>query len=277
MANKSVERVISILRVFTPDEPLLGIVEISRRLGVDRTVAQRTIVSLMKGGLLEQDSVSGKYHLGFGLLELSGNMLQGRNLPGAIRPLMRELSDLVGESVYLGILYRGDSVLQIDDVFSPQLIQYPGWVGRRLPLHSTASGKCILANMTSEHLEQILGNIDFAAFTPKTPTDPRAFRQELMAVKEKGYAKSLGELIEGMNAVAAPVPGSEGGTSAAITVVGPRYRFSEEKAIECVDALVAVAGQVSDRLFHGPFNWWDSQVCYSMQVIEDQPKDEDRD
>lgn len=252
------DRAISILRVFTPDEPLLGIVDISNRLGIDRTVAQRTVATLVNGKLLEQDAATGKYHLGLGLLELSGNMLQGRKMPGIIRPFLRELTDLVKESVYLGILYGGDTVMQVDDVASPHLIQYPGWVGRRLPLHCTASGKVILANMDLECLEERLENIDFRAFTPKTITDPQEFRDVLTEVREQGYATSFEELTEGMNAVATAVSVSKGGSPAAITVVGPKYRFSEKEAIECTDALVAVTGEVSSRLFHSQFKQRDS-------------------
>jgi DNA-binding IclR family transcriptional regulator len=254
MALQSVERAVEILQQFTPDAPLLGVSDISRQLGLDRSVVQRTMASLVKGDLLEQDPASGKYRLGLGLLVLSGTMLQGRNLPGAIRPFLRELTDLIGESVYLAILYRGDTVLQIDDVASPHLIQYPGWTGLRLPLYCTASGKILLAHMSPERRDEILDRVELRAFTSKTITDPAELRQELILAREQGYAMVVEEYEEGINSVAAAVSAPEGGTPAALTAVGPKFRFGEEKMKGSTDALLAVAKEISGRLSHSLFN-----------------------
>jgi DNA-binding IclR family transcriptional regulator len=248
MTLQSVDRAVDILRLFTPDVGLLGVSDIGRALELDRSVVQRTIASLVNGGLLEQDAVSSKYRLGLGLIEFAGTMLQSRNIPAIVRPFLRELTDLVGESVYLAVLYRGDSVLQLDDVASAHLIQYPGWTGRRLPLYCTSSGKVLLANMTADRLDELLGSTTLRSLTAKTITDREALRQELSLVRERGYATDFGEFQDGVNAVAAAVPGPSGGAQACIAIVGPAYRFSETAVMESTGALVAVANGMANRL-----------------------------
>jgi DNA-binding IclR family transcriptional regulator len=255
MTVQSVERAIIILQQFTADVPLLGVADISRQLDLDRSAVQRAVASLVDGGLLEQDSVSGKYRLGLGLLELAGTMLQGRNLPAVIRPFLRELTDLVGESVYFGILYHGDSVLQIDDVASKHLIQYPGWTGRRLPLYCTASGKVLLANMLPERVEKLLNTMELRALAPRTITDHAELLNELATIRECGYATDFQEFQGGVNAIAACVSVPGAGVPAAVTVVGPKYRFSEAQALGCTDALLAVATEVSHRLLTTASQW----------------------
>ena len=248
-AVQSVVRALSILRAFSPDAPVLGVAELSRMLNMERSAVQRAVASLVEGGLLNQEPVSGKYSLGLGLLELAGTMLQGRYHHGAVRPYLRELADLSGESVYLAVLYNSDSAIQIDDVASPHLVQYPGWIGRQLPLYCTASGKILMANMAPEHLEKILKTTEFKSFTSMTITNPDELRQDLVIAKEQGFAISEGEYTNGLISIASSVPGVEGGVSAAVTIIGPKYRFTKDKALECADALRAIAGKVPARPF----------------------------
>ena len=188
---QSVSRVIDILHLFRPDMPLLGVVEISRQLGVDRSAVQRVIASLLEGDLVEQDPVSGKYRLGLGLLELAGTMLQGHNMPRVVQPFLRELADLVGECARLDLLYQGNSALQIAEATSANLIGYSDWTGRRLPLDCTASGRVLLAQMESKLLDETLGTLDLRARTAKTITNPAELCRELRTVRQQGYSITL--------------------------------------------------------------------------------------
>jgi DNA-binding IclR family transcriptional regulator len=76
----------------------------------------------------------------------TGTMLQGHKLPAVLHPFLRELADLIGKCARLDILYRSESVLQIDEATSTHLIGYSGWTGRRLPLDCTAFGRVFLAH-----------------------------------------------------------------------------------------------------------------------------------
>ncbi len=228
--------------------PLLGVVEISRQLGLDRSAVQRVIASLLEGDLVEQDPVSGKYRLGLGLLELAGTMLQGHNMPRVVQPFLRELADLVGECARLDLLYQGNSALQIAEATSANLIGYSDWTGRRLPLDCTASGRVLLAQMESKLLDETLGTLDLRARTAKTITNPDELCRELQTVRQQGYSITLGEFLDGVHAVAAPVAGPEAGIPVALTLVGPAYRFSEEKVKASISPLLAVANDMSCRL-----------------------------
>lgn len=254
MSVQSVSRAIAILQSFTADVPLLGIADLGRQLDLDRSAVMRAVATLVGKDLLEQDPVSGKYRLGFGLLEMAGTMLQGHNLPTVVHPFLRELADLVGECARLSVLYREDSVLQIEEATSAHLIGYSGWTGSRLPLYCTASGRVLLAYMESERQDRLLSSIKLLPRTSSTITDPDELRQELVAVREQGYSITLGEFLDGIYAVAAPVLGPEGGMPVALTLVGPKFRFTEEKVRACTGTLSAVANEISVRLPHSLFN-----------------------
>jgi DNA-binding IclR family transcriptional regulator len=55
--------------------------------------------------------------------------------------------------------------------------------------------------------------------------DPEALRDQLRQVVTRGYAQTLEELEEGLNAVAAPVRQADGKVVAALSVSGPAFRM----------------------------------------------------
>jgi IclR family KDG regulon transcriptional repressor len=255
MRIQSIARAAALLREFTVETPLLGVAELSDRLGYERSTVQRLVSSLADAGLLDQDPVSSKYRLGLVLLELSGTMLKSRALPELITPYLRYLTDLVGESTYLAVLDR-DSVLEVVEIPSAVMIQHSGWTGRRLPLHCTSSGKAILACLPAEDLEEFLRTTELRAFTPKTITDPEELRAELEEVVARGYATDLEEYETGTNAVSVALTTYPGEPAvAAVAIVGPSFRFTEEAIEGCADALTALGVEIRRKFAHSLREW----------------------
>lgn len=246
MPIQSVDRAVAILNAFSIDEAQLGVTELSLRLGLHKSTVHRLLASLDKGGLVERDPRSRKYSLGIRLIELAGTMLNSRNLPQVVRPYLHYLADTVEELTYLG--YRdGDEVLNVEQVPGPHLVQSVGWLGRRTPLHSTSAGKIFLADMDEEELERYLAK-GLPRLTPRTICDPADLRYELERVREQGYATSFEELEEGTNALAVPITTPSQKTVAAVGVVGPSYRFTQERAMSQLEIIRSVAREVSHRL-----------------------------
>ncbi len=246
MRIQSIGRAAALLREFTLDAPLLGVAELSRRLELDRSAVQRLVSSLADAGLLDQDQVSSKYRLGLGLLELSGTMVKCRGFPDVVRPYLRHLADLVSESTYLGVLDRA-SVLEIEEIPGPHMIQHSGWTGRRLPLHCSASGKALLAGMPPEDAEALIARLDLQPLTGEAITERDDLRLEIAKVRERGYATDFGEYVAGTNALAVPLSLSNTVTRGTICIVGPSFRFTESRALECLDALRAVGEEISTK------------------------------
>ena len=70
----------------------------------------------------------------------------------------------------------------------------------------------------------------------------RALRAELDEVRERGYALNLGESMEGVGAVAAPVFDSGGRIIAGLSVAGPAERMNRP---EIPDMVVAAAARIA--------------------------------
>ncbi len=84
--------------------------------------------------------------------------------------------------------------------------------------------------------------------TPHTIVDPAALVAQLGEIRIRGYAQTLEELEEGLNAVAAPVRGSDGDVVAALSVSGPAFRMRAVDLPRIARLTMEAAGAVSRRL-----------------------------
>jgi DNA-binding IclR family transcriptional regulator len=201
----------------------LGVTELGRKLDVHKATASRLIATLAERGFVERDPLTEKYRLGYGLISLAGAAVGGNDLVRAARPLLDELAERTTETVNLGVL-TGDSVVYVDQITGTRAIVSVSWVGRRTPLHCTSNGKVILAFSTEVERERLLRS-PLTKLTPKTITDVRKLRAQLEEIRVRGYAQTMEELEEGLNAVSAPVRGMNGELVAALSVSGPAFRM----------------------------------------------------
>ena len=102
-SSRSIVRVVSILRSFTPNEFKLSAPDISRKVGVPKTTTYRMLSALTSGGLLEQDR-RGKHRIGPELYILGSLYLSTTGILKAAEPVVKTLNELTGEAVNVGML-----------------------------------------------------------------------------------------------------------------------------------------------------------------------------
>ena len=98
------------------------------------------------------------------------------------------------------------------------------WLGRRTPVHCTASGKAIAAFGEEAARERLLG-LPLDRVTPNTITERSKLEAQLDEARQTGVARTHEELEVGLDAIAAPVFGVDGEVVAALDVSGPSHRL----------------------------------------------------
>jgi DNA-binding IclR family transcriptional regulator len=243
--SRTVDKAIAILGQFTLEEPLLGVSELSRRLGLTRSTVHRLLASLRQGGLIEQDSSTHKYRLGRAAVDLGYTAIYTDPLLVTALPFLYFLSDQVGETVYLGER-RGDEVATVLHVLSPSSREQMHWYDR-LPLHSSSSGKVLLAHTDEAGLTAFLAR-DLPRFTEHTLTDPTELREELRRIREQGFAACFEGYRLGVNAIGVPVADHNGTVVAALSILGPAYTLTRDKAMASLERLKAVSREITVKL-----------------------------
>lgn len=243
---QSVRRALRALEFISEGE--CGVTELGRKLGVHKATASRLVATLAERGFVERDPATEKYRLGFGLISLAGAAMGGNDLVRTARPILEDLAERTRETVNLGVM-SGDAVVYIDQVTGTRSIVSVNWVGQRTPLHCTSNGKVLLASMSEAERARLLRD-GLPRLTPKTVTDPEVLRVELADIARRGYAQTMEELEEGLNAVASPIRGVGGHVVAAVSVSGPAFRMRGVDLPRMGRATAEAAAAISRHLGH---------------------------
>jgi DNA-binding IclR family transcriptional regulator len=246
---QSVDRAVSVLEILA-QRGEAGVSEVAADIGVHKSTAFRLLAALEERELVEQTQDRGKYRLGFGILRLASAVPGQLDVTQQARAVCEQLAAHLGETVNIAVR-RSHFVVNIDQARGPSAVATHNWVGELTPLHATSSGKILLAFMTPEDRRKLFASSGaLAKLTTHTITSQRELEAQVEAAAHDGYASSVEELEEGLNAVAAPVRDHTGGVIAALSVSGPVYRFTEERRREVAPDVVAAAAAISHRMGH---------------------------
>ncbi len=222
LAVRSVERAIAILDLLAQGGWHTG-AEVARGLNVHRSTALRLLGTLERHALVERDQRTARYRLGRRLPQLASVVTGEFDLRYVARPGCEQLAAAAGETATLDVLV-GDVIVPIEQATASTSVVGVNWLGRRTPVHCTASGKAILAFGPQSVRERMLSR-PLEQLTPHTITDRAELDAQLAAAREAGAAHTHEELELGLDAIAAPVFGADGQVVAALDVSGPSHRL----------------------------------------------------
>src|SRR3989442_2472567 len=140
---RAVERAIAILDVLAQGGSRTG-AEIARELHVHRSTALRLLGTLERHALVERDQRTARYRLGRRLPQLASVVTGEFDLRFVARPVCERLAAAVGETATLDVLV-GDVIVPVEQATASTSGVSVNWLGRRTPVHCTASGKVIAA------------------------------------------------------------------------------------------------------------------------------------
>ncbi|UPG73702.1 IclR family transcriptional regulator [Roseomonas gilardii subsp. gilardii] len=244
---KSMSKMLDVLECFSLIDRELSVLEIARRTGLPRTTVHRIVDSLRALGFLEQEASRERYRLGFKLFELGNTALANLPLFREARPYVDALARLSGEDVHLCV-FDGMQM-----VFIERLERGDGRPNNTVtrmeatPCHSTGVGKAALAFQPDAVIDRII-RLGLPPFTNRTIVDGTALRQELQAIRMRGYSIDDGEHEPDLRCVGAPIRNMAGRVLAAISASGPARRVTQARVPELAATVIAHAEAISARL-----------------------------
>jgi IclR family KDG regulon transcriptional repressor len=214
--SNSIERTLSILELVAQSQRGLTNADLSRRLSIPKSSASYILRVLEKRGyLLREDS--GKYRLGLKLVSLTSGALTHLDIREIAKPV---LIDFLKKShlpeAHLAVLDNGRAVYVEKVEADNSFIKMDIWVGHRLPIHTTAIGKTLVAFLPENEVLRILEMRGMEKKTRKSITDPNKFLKELENVRTYGYAVDDEENADNVRCVAAPIFDAQGKVAAAL-------------------------------------------------------------
>ena len=174
--TQAVVRAIGLLKTFSHDRPTLSLAELSKERGFSRTTAHRLLAALESEELVARDPVAGTYRLGPGVIALGAQALMDNDLRTLVQPELEALAAETGETATLEIL-ADDQMLILSEVKGRHLVTVAAETGTMWPIHTTSTGKAILAALPRERRRELV-HAPLSRFTPSTITGVRALLRE---------------------------------------------------------------------------------------------------
>jgi IclR family KDG regulon transcriptional repressor len=245
-----VERALNILEAAANRSDGLTNSEISHKLGIPKSSASYILRTLDRRGYLRRDPETGRYRLGLKVLSLGGDARANLDLAELALPFMRALSERIHLTIHLAVLDQGEAVY-IEKVEAPGFFKVNTWVGRRMFLHSTSVGKCLLAWLPKAEAEGLLRQQGMKKRTPKTISSVSKLLLDLERVREQGHSLDDEENSLGARCVGAPIFDASGTVTAALGASGTLTQMGEENMEKIVDALKETARRISRQVSRG--------------------------
>ncbi len=238
--DTSVGKALALLEAFRTTCRPMGVTELARLAHLPKSTAYRLLAILRQWNLVERSGSD--YCLGKHLFEL-GNLVpycQPRGLRDVALPYLMRLYEASHETVHLAVL-DGTDVLYIEKIYGHNPCKAPTYVGGRMPVECAALGKAMLAFSDKEAVLRVLSR-GLQRVSPYTIVQPQHFVDQLGTIRQEGVAFDREESTIGLTCVAAPVLGPGGKAIAAVSLVGPTYRFKpDEFAGRVREAAVGIA------------------------------------
>ena len=193
----SLERLLSILDLYSEAEPIWTLEEITRETGYARSTAYRYVKELCDSGLLISIG-KGAHVLGPRFIEFDRLIRNTDPLLMAAQNIMPGLHQEFGESVLLLSSLYGEKVLCIhqEPLISDFIISYTR--GRPMPLFYGATAKIILANLPERRLVKLFLNHRIEIAKAGLGEEWEDFKEHLAEMRRLGYCISKSEVDLGV-------------------------------------------------------------------------------
>jgi IclR family transcriptional regulator, KDG regulon repressor len=241
---QSLGRAFAILEEVARNRDGIALADLSKRVGLHNSTTFHLVKTMVSLGYIRQMKDSKRYRVGRPLFALAASALDEIEMVSLATPVLEELSRETGESSHFS-LRMGDSVVVVARTAGPGAFQLTDRVGVIRPAHCTALGKVMLASLSPEQLDRILGRLDMKAQTPKSITDPAVLRRDIEEIRRSGVAFDDGEFDPEVRCVAVPVRDFSGQVIGALGISGPVWRMSIQALQGRAKAVQAAAERLS--------------------------------
>ncbi len=252
---KTLATAIRALKLLAAAPGELGVQELAEALALPKSSVSRLMASLRDGGLAEQNPRTRRYRPGPLGWELGARYRPSGSDLTLLGEAMSHLAETTGFTSWLAVLAGADIiVLRHHQGTTP--IQFTVRPGQRLPAHSTAIGKALLARLPERTLASLFGRT-LPASTEQTLDSLEALAADLRQVRESGLAFSNQETFSGITAVAVALQGPASDSAVGLGVSFPT-RYGDPMSLKHVTSVLRSEAQRLGAAIQDPL--WSSRA-----------------
>ncbi|WP_114579319.1 IclR family transcriptional regulator [Saliphagus sp. LR7] len=221
----AVERAFEIINVLRNEGPYTA-TDLSDHLDIPKSTAYIYLRTLQDLGYVINEK--GTYRLSLRFLELGGDIRREMDIYNVARGEIDELSHKTGEIGTIGYEENGQRVLLY--ISEPHdAVADNATTGEYTEMHWTAVGKALLSQRSDDEIRAIVEESGLPKGTEHTITDIEELLQEIDTIRSQGYSLEDEERTSGVRALSIPIESGEQLRNIAISIAGPKHRFSDDR------------------------------------------------
>jgi DNA-binding IclR family transcriptional regulator len=243
------ERGLAVLELVAASRSGLTFSQIAQAVPFPKSSVHCLLLTLVRLGYLQRIEESGRYLCTTRVINLADTAMPGIALHQTATPLLFRVAQQSGLTSHLAILEKGEAML-VGKVESHLQAPITTWAGKRIGVHCTSLGKCLIAWLPDRELQAVIRERGLLRHNENTICSVPRLKKELQAVRERGFAVDDEEEEIGVRCVGVPVFSPDGHVVAAISVSG-RVDCLDRNRFEGIGELLrGIAAEASASL-HG--------------------------
>lgn len=243
----NLEKGISILELLASNNKAMTLNDIKAEVNVSQTTVYRILHTLVRHGYLLYNETSKKYKISRKMLSLGFQAIQEQSLLEVVLPKMRELRDIVKESVFFGVMGE-DKGIFIEQVLGTHTFCFVLSPGKLFDLHCSAPGKALMAFMPEISRNSYLQKMKYEIYNANTIQNEEAYLKELEKVRKNGFAVDMEEELHGVVCVGAPIFNYSNAPCGSIWLSGPKDRLPESTILQHAATILSFTHSISFEL-----------------------------
>lgn len=236
-SGSPVATAMAMLRCFTAERPVLGVVEIAEQVGLHKSSVSRMLPTLEAEGLVERDPYSQKYRLSLGLLHVAGSLLSDLDIRRAAAPVLADVTEETAETSSL-LLWDGEAAVTVEQMPSRRAVKHAVELGTRYRTLASSSVRLFVRDLEDSERAatlELLGSDEGELAELSTDDDDRVVVNDGLTVPDE-----VG--------VSAAVRDHRGDLVGALLIAAPRYRVDAARLAELRTACADAAAHTTSRL-----------------------------
>lgn len=226
----AVQRTIQVLEILAASPSGFSLADLSRQTGIPKSSLFRILLTLDRSSVVHLDEARGTYSLGTKLIDWGNQALDKIDLKTITHPHLVRLANETRESYYVAVLDDYEVII-IDRADTPEMWRIVARLGNRSPVHATASGQVLIADLSADVLESVLSRGGLKRYTSVTITSVSRLAKRLKEVRETGYAVADAEYKPDLCVIAVPIRDYHGRSVAALMTALQSERAHRNKTI----------------------------------------------
>ena len=246
----AVVRALKVLKLFDAQHKEMSLTELSTMAGITKSSMIRVLSSLEEEGFIRYCEQTKKYKLGITIFRLSNTAFGFLNVRDEAKDILKEVAIQANAVVHLAVM-EDQKIVIIDRIWPNEQLDtmaLTSQIGGEVPVHCTGTGKVLLAYINEESRKNILEHCDFHAYSEHTITNKEKLMEEIVKIRQQGYAINNGEHEPYLRCVTFPIFGYEHKIEASVSITGLIQVMNEEKIEQSKQLLMKATREISKRL-----------------------------